>query len=774
MNRSYSPLAWYDSIEEQNHNKWYAFGNVYRMCMPNGYILPFQFNRPASDEEIAYVMIHPLSGGNPIDITNVMLQNGLEVVSDYNAYGYDVIRYNSNNSIGVTVDDGYYYLSIEYGSGIIFSEVFTFSSDLSKHIRIEWEIYDDIVSGSGIVLSGNNVLYVSSDIGKPEYIFEEEGTDRDGLFFAEKQLSEKVYRFTFLAPEYVCDSIRLAQMADSVIVTDANGNSHYCDTFNTTVEWQEQGDVASVEVKFTTSAVLKKVGKGLSSSKNAPKYLTFTAAEDNSSVAADKRISATYDWEFSSDGVHWNKYSGSVISLPNKGSKVMFRGAGCKNTSGYAIFSLRGKINASGSVMSLIDKKGITTGGLVENAFSKMFYNQTALLTPPDITALSLPKNCCIQMFAYCSNLTRAANLDALSVGEQSCLDMYLECESLTYAPDLKVIEFKQYYGCSGMFAGCSSLTKAPALPATNLGSHCYYNMFISCSSLVEAPELPATTLAASCYQGMFALCTSLKKTPEFPATTLNGSCYQSMFQDCTALEEASDIIATELSIQSCRAMFSGCKSLKKAPSLSQITSVANYCCHSMFNGCASLEEASVPSAITLYSSCYNSMFENCQSLKKAPALPATTLASSCYQWMFRNCASLEEATELPATTLADYCYAEMFRRCVSLEEAPELPATTLTEQCYAQMFANCTSLVDAPELPATTLAYRCYYNMFGSCVNLSEVVVRAREWNTDWANDWLDNVAPTGRVYRYAEANIPTQNNSGIPTNWGAIDLTD
>jgi hypothetical protein len=696
MNRSYSPLAWYDSIEEQNHNKWYAFGNVYRMCMPNGYILPFQFNRPTSDEEIAYVKLHSLSGGNPIDITNVMLQNGLEVVSNYNAYGYDVIRYNSNNSIGVTVEDGYYYLSVEYSSGVMYSEVFTFSSDLSKHIKIEWEIYDDIVSGSGIVLSGTNVLLVSSDIGKPEYTFEEEGTDRDGLFFAEKQLSEKVYRFTFLAPEYVCDSIRLAQMADSVIVTDANGNSHYCDTFNTTVEWQEQGDVASVEVKFTTNAVLKKVGKGLSSSKNAPKYLTFTAAEDNSSVAANKNISTTYDWEFSSDGVHWNKYTGSVISLPNKGSKVMFRGAGCKNTSGNAIFLLKGKINASGSVMSLIDKKGITTGGLVENAFSSMFKNQTALLTPPDITALSLPKNCCVQMFSNCYNLTKAANLDAISVGEQSCVDMYLSCESLTYAPDLKVIEFKGDYGCSGMFAYCSSLTKAPALPATNLGSYCYHNMFISCTSLTEAPELPATALKSNCYQGMFAECTSLKKTPAFQATSLSSNCYRYMFQNCTSLEDASDFIATKLDVYCCGGMFYGCKSLKNAPSLAQITRVYPYSCISMFEG------------------------------------------------------------------------------CTSLVKAPELPATTLAEGCYMQMFANCNSLVEAPELPATTLAEGCYMQMFEKCNNLSKVVVRVKEWNTTWTYQWLAGVAPTGYVYRYAEALIPMQNSSGIPNNWGAIDLTD
>jgi hypothetical protein len=128
----------------------------------------------------------------------------------------------------------------------------------------------------------------------------------------------------------------------------------------------------------------------------------------------------------------------------------------------------------------------------------------------------------------------------------------------------------------------------------------------------------------------------------------------------------------------------------------------------------------------------------------------------------------------MPAKKLTTYCYREMFRHCLSLANAPELPATSLAKNCYIQMFANCNSLVEAPELPASTLAEGCYKNMFGSSVNLSKVVVRAKEWNTEWTNEWLNNVAPTGQVYRYAEALIPMQNSSGIPSNWGAIDLTD
>ena len=47
-------------------------------------------------------------------------------------------------------------------------------------------------------------------------------------------------------------------------------------------------------------------------------------------------------------------------------------------------------------------------------------------------------------------------------------------------------------------------LRTAPLLPATNLGSYCYFRMFRQCSNLVGPIVLPATTLANNCYQEMF------------------------------------------------------------------------------------------------------------------------------------------------------------------------------------------------------------------------------------------------------------------------------
>ena len=42
MRLNFSVLPFYDSLEEQNSKKNYAYGDVYPLYMPKGVILPFQ------------------------------------------------------------------------------------------------------------------------------------------------------------------------------------------------------------------------------------------------------------------------------------------------------------------------------------------------------------------------------------------------------------------------------------------------------------------------------------------------------------------------------------------------------------------------------------------------------------------------------------------------------------------------------------------------------------------------------------------------------------
>lgn len=51
-------------------------------------------------------------------------------------------------------------------------------------------------------------------------------------------------------------------MADCIHITDKYGREYDCDTFLITPKWQTQGDLASVEIEFTTATVVKKICRG--------------------------------------------------------------------------------------------------------------------------------------------------------------------------------------------------------------------------------------------------------------------------------------------------------------------------------------------------------------------------------------------------------------------------------------------------------------------------------------------------------------------------------
>ena len=91
---------------------------------------------------------------------------------------------------------------------------------------------------------------------------------------------------------------------------------------------------------------------------------------------------------------------------------------------------------------------------------------------------------------------------------------------SLYHPNDFATYNSVMNHAFNKLFNGCTSLVKAPELPATTLGTYCYFKMFRGCQLLTKAPELPATTLATSCYQYMFSGCQSLKEVRVSATTT--------------------------------------------------------------------------------------------------------------------------------------------------------------------------------------------------------------------------------------------------------------
>lgn len=265
QNNNISVLPWYTSIEQQNHRKSYAYGTIYPLFTPKRTLLPFQIMRNTSSRNITRAQLYDKNGVLFADITTALKETGLQIVP-FASLGYDVIVYPSLLPFAIDTPDGVYYARMTDGVNVWYSEMFTIVGDLSGYLKIEWYDVENFVFDAGQIVYQNpkfhNVLYLYTELGKPEYTFEEEGETRDGYFFSEKQISEKTYRCMALAPEYLCDVMRFIRMSDKVFVTDKYGRQYDCDTFLITPKWQTQGDLASVEIEFETATVAKKIGRG--------------------------------------------------------------------------------------------------------------------------------------------------------------------------------------------------------------------------------------------------------------------------------------------------------------------------------------------------------------------------------------------------------------------------------------------------------------------------------------------------------------------------------
>jgi len=265
QNNNISVLPWYNTLGEQNHRKSYAYGAIYPLIAPANILLPFQIMRTTRSNGITSVMLLDKTGTAVANITQPMKEAGLQVVR-FQTLGYDIILYPATLPMPINMLDGIYYMRLSDGVQTWYSEMFTVVQDVSGYVKVQWWDIENLVFDAGQIVYTNptykNTLYLCTELGKPEYEFEEEGQDRDGYFSPEKQISLKKYKCTILAPEYLCDVMRFIRMADYIRVRDKYGNVYNCDTYLITPKWQTQGDLASVEIEFKTDTVVKKIGRG--------------------------------------------------------------------------------------------------------------------------------------------------------------------------------------------------------------------------------------------------------------------------------------------------------------------------------------------------------------------------------------------------------------------------------------------------------------------------------------------------------------------------------
>lgn len=265
-NNNLSVLPWYSSIEQQNARKWWVYGRVYPLFTPAGFSLPFQIMVPhESSLNIGNINLYDANTGELVDVSRPKFMSAGLTDKRFANFGYDIVIYPGTLPVYTNMANGRYYFRATINDVDYFSEIFTVVNDIQPYLKITWWDVADFTMDAGTIVYTNpafkNVLYLQADIAKPEYPFEEEGETRDGYFFPTKQISEKRYRFNFLASEYLLDVMRFIRMADYAEI-EYHGQRYSLDTFLITPEWENNGDVAAVEAVFDTATVAKKIGLG--------------------------------------------------------------------------------------------------------------------------------------------------------------------------------------------------------------------------------------------------------------------------------------------------------------------------------------------------------------------------------------------------------------------------------------------------------------------------------------------------------------------------------
>lgn len=259
INNNISPFPFYDDISLQNHRKCYAFGQIYPLVIYKNMLLPFQFC-VSSGTSISQAILYSADGKYIANILPELKENGLTLKS-YTEF--KLVKYPGTLPVNSIKHEGQYYIWLQLNGGpTLYSDIFTVYNRVDDYLKLEYTNSYNFELKNGIIDFSDSFkfkCYLPTQIGKPEYDFEEEATERMGYTFIESQVSKKTYKFTFLAPEYLCDALRIVRLCnDKQIVS--KGQTYDLTSFNMKPEWEEQGDLAAVECEFETDTVISNIG----------------------------------------------------------------------------------------------------------------------------------------------------------------------------------------------------------------------------------------------------------------------------------------------------------------------------------------------------------------------------------------------------------------------------------------------------------------------------------------------------------------------------------
>ncbi|MCE8966420.1 hypothetical protein K0G04_19570, partial [Bacteroides fragilis] len=263
VHNNFSPLAFRKKESKATYEKWYAFGNNYAIPASANTLTPFQFtelNIPVfAPDTIEVDVVNEETG----EATKTGVYVSFDVMPEHGGVLYVSP---GKNSFREALPQGTYRARFSIDDQVYISTPFCVIPGIetsSKYLLIEYWNDEKIAYPDGFITTGTNndfryQMYVPATICKPKYEFEEELTKRAGYKFLELQTSTKVYAFTFVAPEFICDAMRLIRLSDYIRISH-DGEHYNALNFEFDVDWQEQLYLAAVDCQFETDSIIQKL-----------------------------------------------------------------------------------------------------------------------------------------------------------------------------------------------------------------------------------------------------------------------------------------------------------------------------------------------------------------------------------------------------------------------------------------------------------------------------------------------------------------------------------
>ncbi len=287
-NNNYMALPFYTSVAQQEHRRYAEYVQTpYPLRVSDSKLIPFQLFVGRSSCTINAIEIYDIDDNLVAPITTPPSSAGVTWLTLFTSSGLVTETDGSSNyfithrssadfhyrDYTATIPIGLHYMVIVYTVGpasdttyLYYSEVFEVVPDnaLSQCIKIAYYNTSDMSyeNNAGNIHFNSSYpfyLYINALIAKPQYDMTQEVTERNGYNFIEKSVSKKIFNFSFLAPEYLCDALRLVWLCDNITITQ---NDRTWDTIDKVVispEWLDEGNLAAIEFEFSCDTIIVEI-----------------------------------------------------------------------------------------------------------------------------------------------------------------------------------------------------------------------------------------------------------------------------------------------------------------------------------------------------------------------------------------------------------------------------------------------------------------------------------------------------------------------------------